>query len=172
MSTRATVLLRQPSTDERAYLYHHCDGYDLDCDLDKVLKNFSDKPWEIKTIAQAIIDFDDAYGRHKVNDIGWDSEYVYVIDLDERTLKKYDCGLWFFDDHKGDQMPIEEEKTQEKYLSRTITYPSLSEDEVKEKVNAFALALRTVVDAMAKTSGLSDGMKKQAVEKAYKLICQ
>lgn len=165
MSTRATVWLRKPSTREEAYLYHHCDGYALDDDLDEVLRGLPmGTPWNLERMIEAIIEYDEAYGRHSVSNIGWDSEYVYVIDLDERTLKKYGCGICL-----KDTMSIEQEKTQDKYLERTIKYPSLSEAEENEKIGNFVLALQVIVDNTAKVANINSSMKKEAVKRLYEL---
>lgn len=165
MSTRASVWLRKPSTGEEAYLYHHCDGYALDDDLDRVLKELPmGTPWNMEKVFDAIVDYDDAYGRHRVSSIGWDSEYVYVIDLDERTLKKYGCGIC-----SKDELSIEQEKTQDKYLERIIKYPSLSENEVNEKINSFVLALKAIINNTAKLADVNGAMKKEAVKRLYEL---
>ena len=171
MSTRATVWLKQPSKGESAYLYHHCDGYALDEDLDDVLRNLSKSQWNVEDAINAIVANDDAYGRHHVDSIGWDSEYVYVIDLDNRTLKKFDCGLWFAEEHKDDNMTIGQEKTQEKYLERTLKYPEQSEEDKDEKVKMFVTTLKTIIDATAKNANLNDEMKKEAVKLIYEYYC-
>lgn len=164
MSTRATVCLKKASAKEEAYLYHHCDGYALDEDLDDVLKNLPNGAWNVKDLVERIIDYDDVYGHHCVTSVGWDSEYVYVIDLDERTLKKYGCGICV-----KDGMSIEEEKTQDKYLERTIKYPTLSEAEEDARINAFVAAIKTIVETTAGVANLNDSMKLEAVKRLYKL---
>ena len=115
MSTRATVIIKDSNTGEKCYLYHHCDGYQLDGGLTNLLGCVLPSGWTVKNLKEIIIDMDDAYGAHKVDNVGWDSEYVYVIDAAYKTLKKYECGLWFMNEHQEDNMDIEEEKTQEKY---------------------------------------------------------
>ena len=122
MSTRATLIIKDSNTGEKCYLYHHCDGYCLDEDLDEVLEQTIIPKWNVAALKAVILNMDDTYGTHKVDDVGWDSEYVYVIDVADRTLKKYECGLWFKDEHQGETMSIEEEKTQEKYRIGTWAY--------------------------------------------------
>ena len=115
MSTRATVWLRSEKQNITRYLYHHCDGYMLDEELDPILKGLDDNNWFIPDIMKAITDYDDAY-REK-DEVGWDSEYVYKIDVDNHTLTKYECGIE--DTTNGDRC---EEKTQEKYRIGTWAY--------------------------------------------------
>ena len=172
MSTRATVLIQEPLTGEKAYLYHHCDGYELEPDLDTVLRNLENDDWSMKNVVKSIIDYDSAYGRHVVNNIGWDSEYVYVIDLTEKTLKKYACGLWFEKDHKNDGMSIADEKTQPKNLVRTFNYKILTESEREVAIRGFVETLKIVVNATAKNANISDSMKKEAIKRLYNEICR
>ena len=87
----------------------------LDEELDPILKGLDDNDWFIPDIMEAITNYDDAY-REK-DEVGWDSEYVYKIDVDNRTLTKYECGIE--DTENGDRC---EEKTQEKYRVGTWAY--------------------------------------------------
>lgn len=116
MSTRATVWIKNAHTGEERFLYHHCDGYMLDEELDPILKKLTDDQWTVDGVAEAIIEEYEAYGRY-VSGVGWDSEYVYKIYVDEKALEKFECGI--NDTDKGDR---KEEKTQRKYLKNTYYY--------------------------------------------------
>lgn len=122
MTTRATLIIKDSKTGEKCYLYHHRDGYSLDEELDNLLQYVVDSNWTVTALRSIVINMDEAYGTHKVVSVGWDSEYVYVIDAADKTLKKYECGLWFESEHHGETMNIEEEKTQEKYRVGTWAY--------------------------------------------------
>ena len=123
MSTRATVwILNQENSDER-FLYHHCDGYMLDEEIDPILKKLPSDKWNVDDVAQTIINYDEAYGRHHVDGVGWDSEYVYKVNVTNKTLEKFECGIE--DTDNGDR---KEEKTQEKYLEKTYEYSSVMFD--------------------------------------------
>ena len=117
MSTRATVWIKSESTDEERFLYHHCNGYMLDEELDPILKELGPEEWTVDDVAEEILREYEDYGRHKVDGVGWDSEYVYKIDVDNRTLSKYECGI--NDTDNGDR---KEEKTQGKYLVKVCEY--------------------------------------------------
>ena len=107
MSTRATVWIK--SENEERFLYHHCDGYMLDEELDPILKRLEPEEWTVDDVAEEILREYEDYGRHKVDGVGWDSEYVYKIDVDKRTLSKFECGI--NDTENGDR---KDEKTQGK----------------------------------------------------------
>lgn len=127
MSTRATVWIKNESTGEERFLYHHCDGYMLDEELDPILNGLEpEEEWTVDNIAEFIIEQYEDYGRHKVDGVGWDSEYVYKIDVENKTLEKFDCGI--NDTENGDR---KEEKTQKKYLVKTCRY-GLPQDTVNE----------------------------------------
>ena len=115
MSTRATVWIK--SENEERFLYHHCDGYMLDEELDPILKGLEPEEWTVTDIAEEIIRKYEEYGRHKVDWVGWDSEYVYKIDVDSKTLEKFECGI--NDTDNGDR---KDEKTQKKYLIKVYDY--------------------------------------------------
>lgn len=159
MSTRATVWIKNENTGDEKFLYHHCDGYALDEDLDEVLSGIPAYEWEVEDIARAIINFDDAYGTHDVDSVGWDSEYVYVISIKDRTLKKYECGI-----SSSIHYDCKEEKTQQKYLIREIEYgpkcKAVSEDtetDVKrtaEKIKDLAENMKRLMDWCGGTMGL------------------
>ena len=117
MSTRATVWVLNKETGDERFLYHHWDGYMLDDEIDPILKNLPDDKWNVDDVSKAIIDYDEAYGKHKVDGVGWDSEYVYKIEVSERTMDKFNCGISDFCD--GDR---KEEKTQEKYMDLEKRY--------------------------------------------------
>ena len=109
MSTRANVWILNKKNGGERILYHHCDGYMLDEEIDPILRDLPDDKWTVKGVAEAIIDFDEAYGKHSVDSVGWDSEFVYKIEVTERKMEKFDCGI--SDTIRGDR---KEEKTQEK----------------------------------------------------------
>ena len=124
MSTRATVWIK--GENEERFLYHHCDGYMLDEELDPILKGLNPELWTVDDIAEFIIEQYEDYGRHKVYGVNWDSEYVYKIDVVNKTLEKFECGI--NDTDSGDR---KEEKTQKKYLIKTYRY-DLPQDTINE----------------------------------------
>lgn len=90
MSTRAHVIIKKKG-EEDVYAYHHCDGYPDGVGED--LKRFiidegtAAKP---KLTAKLLNEWDDSF---EIDDgIHGDEEYIYVIDLDEKTVKGY--GIW------------------------------------------------------------------------------
>ena len=109
MSTRATVWIKSENTGEERFLYHHCDGYMLDEELNPILRGLEPEEWTVIDIAEEILR---EYDTYKYTDgVNWDSEYVYKIDVDKRVLEKFECGI--NDLTRGDK---KEEKTQKKYL--------------------------------------------------------
>lgn len=163
MNTRATVwILNRENGDER-FLYHHCDGYGLDYEIDKVLKNLPDDKWTVDDIAEAIVNYDEAYGRHRVDGIGWDSEYAYKIDVVHKTLEKFNCGI--SDTINGDR---KDEKTQEKYLEETYRYSNaVVDDEAIIKIQLLEL-IRFACDCIE--HGVVDGEKANKIQEIYKII--
>lgn len=93
MSTRATVWIRNEKKDTNIFLYHHCDGYCLDEDVDPALKKLTDEDWNEDKVGEVILslEFGDTY--KIVDGVGWDSEYVYKISIDERKMYKYATGI-------------------------------------------------------------------------------
>ena len=174
MSTRATVWIKNEDTGDEKFLYHHCDGYSLDDDLNDVLLGIPAYEWEVENIARAIINYDNAYGRHLVDGVGWDSEYVYVISIKDRTLKKYECGISssFDYDCKG-------EKTQPKYLIREIGYGMTREivsentetdtKRTSEKIKDLVENMKRLMDWAAGTLGLGEEERKTAAKKLYEM---
>ena len=163
MSTRATVwILNRENGDER-FLYHHCDGYGLDYEIDKVLKNLPDDKWTVDDIAETIVNYDEDYGRHHVDGIGWDSEYAYKIDVVYKTLEKFNCGI--SDTINGDR---KDEKTQEKYLEETYRYSNaVVDDEAIIKIQLLEL-IRFACDCIE--HGVVDGEKANKIQEIYKII--
>lgn len=142
MSTRATVWIRSDKEDENVFLYHHCDGYCLDEDIDPVLKNLPDDAWNVTDIQDAIkaLEFGDTYRRAKT--VGWDSEYVYKISIDERKMYKYNTGIG---DPYADEANFESRLTE---LERTYEYqPEKWEDEPKEELSPLAAKLKEIVNS-------------------------
>ena len=163
MSTSATVwILNRENGDER-FLYHHCDGYGLDYEIDKVLKNLPDDKWTVDDIAETIVNYDEDYGRHHVDGIGWDSEYAYKIDVVYKTLEKFNCGI--SDTINGDR---KDEKTQEKYLEETYRYSNaVVDDEAIIKIQLLEL-IRFACDCIE--HGVVDGEKANKIQEIYKII--
>ena len=180
MSTRATVWIKNAHTGEERFLYHHCDGYMLDEELDPILKKLTDDQWTVDGVAEAIIEEYEAYGRHKVDGVGWDSEYVYKIYVDEKALEKFECGI--NDTDKGDR---KEEKTQRKYLKNTYYYNMelgdgegdycdklLEANAVKEKfekIERFAYDVKNFIDFLGKTHEFDEDDMKTAMDLIYNL---
>jgi hypothetical protein len=138
MSTRATVWIRNDKEDESVFLYHHCDGYCLDEDIDPVLKNLPDDAWNVVDIQDAIqaLEFGDTYRR--VDTVGWDSEYVYKISIDERKMYKYDTGI-------GN--PRDEKNFESRLTNLERTYEYKWEDEPQEELSPLAAKLKEIVDS-------------------------
>lgn len=114
MSTRATIWIKSEGQDD-AFIYHHCDGYMLDEEIDPVLKELAPHSWNVPDVINRILEIEDTYSL--TDHVGWDSEYVYKIDVDARVMEKYDCGI---DCSANDD--CKEEKTQAKYLEATFEY--------------------------------------------------
>lgn len=178
MSTRATVWIKSEKTGDERFLYHHCDGYMLDEELDPILKELEPEEWTVIDVAEEILRKYEDYGRHKVDGVGWDSEYAYKIDVDKRTLEKFECGI--YDTKEGDR---KEEKTQEKYLINTYHYdypraieggPSNITEEPErpsakekfEKIERFAYDVSKFIDFLGKTHEFD----KEDMETAMDLI--
>ena len=141
MSTRATVWIRNDEEDISGFLYHHCDGYSLDEDIDPVLKNLPDDAWNVVDIQDAIqaLEFGDTYRR--VDTVGWDSEYVYKISIDERKMYKYGTGI-------GDPYGEANFESRLTNLERTYEYqPEKCGDEPKEELSPLAAKLKEIVDS-------------------------
>lgn len=136
MSTRATVWIRNEKDDESVFLFHHCDGYCLDEGIDPVLKNLPDDAWNVAGIQDAIqaqaLEFGDTYRR--VDTVGWDSEYVYKISIDERKMYKYATGI-------GDPYGETNFESRLKDLEKTYTYPG------EEEISPLAAKLKEIVDS-------------------------
>lgn len=181
MSTRATVWIK--SGDEERFLYHHCDGYMLDDELDPILKTLTPGQWTVDGVAEAITEKYEAYGRHNVDCVGWDSEYVYKIDVKYKTLEKYECGI--NDTERGDR---KEEKTQQKYLIKIYCYdlqqdtvnegcPSNIPDELEkpsvkekfEKIERFAYDVKNFIDFLGKTHEFDEDDMRTAMDIIYHL---
>ena len=165
MSTRATVWIK--NGDEERFLYHHCDGYMLDEELDPILKSLPDDKWTVDGIAEAIVNYDEAYGRHHVDGVGWDSEYVYKIDAGERTLEKFGCGIK--DTDNGDR---KDEKTQEKYLEKTYRYSSAVIDDEATRAQIIKIQLLGLIKFACDCieQGVVDGEKANKIQEIYKII--
>ena len=116
MSTRATVWIINEKSGDECFLYHHCDGYMLDEELDPILKELEPEEWTVDSVTKAITDFDDAY-REVSYGVGWDSEYLYKISVDKMKMEKFECGI--SDTINGDR---KEEKSDQKYLAKEYTY--------------------------------------------------
>lgn len=87
MSTRAHVIIRK-SGQEDQFVYHHCDGYPdgVGSELDEVFRNsnYSDTNDAVK----ALEEYDSQY---RIDDnIHGDEEYLYLVDLDNKTITCYE----------------------------------------------------------------------------------
>jgi hypothetical protein len=179
MMTRATVWIKRG--DKERFLYHHCDGYMLDEELDPILKELEPEEWTVDDVAEEILEKYEDYSRHKVDGVGWDSEYVYKIDVDKRTLEKFECGI--NDTDNGDR---KEEKTQQKYLIETYRYdlqqdnvnegcPSTIQEEHEntrekfEKIERFAHDVKNFIDFLGKTHNFDEEDMKTAMDLIYHL---
>ena len=167
MSTRATVwILNQENGDER-FLYHHCDGYMLDEELDPILKELEPEKWTVIDIAEEILEKYEEYGRHRVDGVGWDSEYVYKIDVCKKTLEKFECGI--NDTDNGDR---KEEKTQEKYLKNTYKYSSTVIDDPATRAQIIKIQLLDLIKFACGCieRGVVDGEDADKIQEIFKII--
>ena len=167
MSTRATVWILNRENGDESFLYHHCDGYELDYEIDQVLENLPDDKWTVDDIAEAIVNYDEAYGRHHVDGIGWDSEYAYKIDVVHKTLEKFNCGI--SDTVNGDR---KEEKTQEKYLEKTYRYSNAVIDDEATRAQIIKIQLLGLIKFACDCieQGVVDGEKVNKIQEIYKII--
>lgn len=88
MSTRAHVIIRK-SGQEDQFVYHHCDGYPegVGSELDDIFRNsdYSDT----YAAAKALEEYDYQY-RYENYGIHGDEEYLYLVDLDNKTITCYE----------------------------------------------------------------------------------
>jgi hypothetical protein len=152
----------------------------LDEELDPILKGLEPEEWTVDDIAECILEKYEAYGRHKVDGVGWDSEYVYKIDVDKRTLSKFECGI--NDTENGDR---KEEKTQGKYLVKVCGYaqetavdegcPSTTQEEHEntrekfDKIERFAYDVKNFIDFLGKTHNFDEDDMRTAMDIIYHL---
>ena len=163
MSTRATVwILNEDNGDER-FLYHHCDGYMLDEEINPILTNLQDDKWTVDGVAEAIINYDEAYGRHKVDGVGWDSEYVYKISVDKKTIEKFECGI--NDTDAGDR---KYEKTQAKYLKTKYGFSKFTIDDDATKSQIIKIQLLDMIKYACKC--IEDGVPAIEYDKIGKIF--
>lgn len=167
MSTRATVWINNESTGEERFLYHHCDGYMLDEELDPILKRLEPEDWTVDDVAKEILREYEDYGRHKVDGVGWDSEYVYKIDVDKRTLEKFECGI--NDTDNGDR---KEEKTQEKYLEKTYRYSNAVIDDEATRAQIIKIQLLELIKYACGCieRGVVDREEADKIQEIYKIM--
>jgi hypothetical protein len=166
MSTRATVWIK--SGDEERFLYHHSDGYMLDEELDPILKGLTEEQWTADGVAEAIVREYEDYGKHKVDGVGWDSEYVYKISVDGKTLEKFECGIE--DTERGDR---KDEKTQKKYSVKVYDYNPLKAPEdgrIRQKIERFAYDMVSFMEYMGRIHGLDEEDMETAVDMTYDLL--
>ena len=131
------------------------------------MKDLPDDKWTVDDIAVAIVNYDEAYGRHHVDGIGWDSEYVYKIDVVYKTLEKFDCGI--SDTVIGDR---KEEKTQEKYLVKTYRYSNAVIDDEATRAQIIKIQLLGLIKFACDSieHGVVDGEKANKIQEIYKII--
>lgn len=176
MSTRATVWINNEITGEECFLYHHCDGYMLDEELDPILKTLTPDQWTVGDVSSAIIEKYGEYGRHPVDGVGWDSEYVYKISVIGKNLEKFECGI--NDTERGDRKG---EKTQEKYRIKSYDYFAPESDcknnsqdignikEKFEKIERFANDVKNFIDFLGKTHNFDEEDMNTAMDLIYHL---
>ena len=167
MGTRASVWILNKKNGGERILYHHWDGYMLDEEIDPILRDLPDDKWTVKDVAEAIIDFDDAYGKHNVDCVGWDSEFVYKIEVTERKMEKFDCGI--SDTITGER---KEEKTQEKYLEKTYRYSNVVIDDEATRAQIIKIQLLGLIKFACDCieHGIVDGEKANKIQEIYKII--
>ena len=168
MSTRATVwILNGKNGGETCFLYHHCDGYMLDEELNPLLNSLPERKWNVDDVTQAIIDYDEAYGSHYVEGVGWDSEYVYKIDVDKKTMEKFNCGI--NDAELGDR---KFEKTQEKYLEKTYNYSGIAITDEATRAQIIKIQLLGLIKFACDCieHGVVDGVKANKIQEIYRII--
>ena len=125
MSTRATVWIRSDKENVSRFIYHHCDGYALDEEIDPKLKELKD--WSVTGVVRAVSNIDSMY--REVDGVGWDSEYVYKIDVDEHKMYKYDTGIGDPEDEADFEKRLTVlEDTYDYTSSRERTYEEALED--------------------------------------------
>jgi hypothetical protein len=165
MSTRATVWIK--SGDKERFLYHHCDGYMLDEEIDPILKELEPEEWTVDDVAEEILEKYEDYGRHKADGVGWDSEYVYKIDVVHKTLEKFNCGI--SDTVNGDR---KDEKTQEKYLEKTYRYSNAVIDDEATRAQIIKIQLLGLIKFACDCieQGVVDGEKVNKIQEIYKII--
>ena len=139
----------------------------LDEEIDPILKGLPDDKWTVDDIAEAIVNYDEAYGGHHVDGIGWDSEYAYKIDIVYKTLEKFNCGI--SDTVNGDR---KDEKTQDKYLEKTYRYSNVVIDDEATRAQIIKIQLLGLIKFACDCieHGVVDGEKVNKIQEIYKII--
>lgn len=139
----------------------------LDEEIDPILRTLPDDKWTVKDVAEAIIDFDDAYGKRNVDSVGWDSEFVYKIEVTERKMEKFDCGITgaIRGDHK-------DEKTRDEYLDKTYRYSNVVIDDEATRAQIIKIQLLGLIKFACDCieHGVVDGEKANKIQEIYKII--
>ena len=97
MSTRCHVAICRNANEREEgkalHMYHHCDGYPsgVGSELSTILKKCP-KPWTPESVQKFINETDDDYEIVE-HGVGWDNEYVYIIDCEAQKLRGYYKGI-------------------------------------------------------------------------------
>ena len=131
MSTRAHIIIRKSGQDDQ-FVYHHCDGYPegVGAELDNVFSNtnFTD----VNKAVQELENYNSQY-RHNSYGIHGDEEYLYLVDLDAKTITCYEVLKY---DYENASMSIMD--------AEHIEYVhNMSNGKSADETEAFADELRT-----------------------------
>jgi len=102
MSTRCNVIVADAQTGERAFLYHHCDGYPegVGRDLSEMLvgfrKEFEGRRLDTRELVRYIQGKDKAY--EPTTGIHGDAEYLYTLKVMPEKV------LFYAEDAEGDDV--------------------------------------------------------------------
>lgn len=94
MATRSNIVIRNGNSTDYAQLYHHWDGYPTGVG-EELLTNFNSLSNfdNVHELAQHINNIDDSY-RIETCGLAADIEFLYVLDIQTKTISCYSVFLW------------------------------------------------------------------------------
>lgn len=106
MSTRCHLVVKGKGF-EKAYIYHHCDGYPdgVGAEIVEEMKKYDNPEWRVNEVVNEILSINDEYQLD--TDIHGDEDYIYLIDCDSKKIECYNADCYDDeDDCGGDEIVI------------------------------------------------------------------
>lgn len=106
MSTRCHLVVKGQGF-EKAYIYHHCDGYPdgVGTEIVEEMKQYDNPEWRVNEVVNKILSISDEYELD--SDIHGDEDYIYLIDCDSKKIECYNADCYDDeDDCGGDELVI------------------------------------------------------------------